>query len=292
MYRENNQRARLHVLTYAPGAKPGQDRHIPTEKLNRQRSKAESHDFVHQYQTETCAPRSSRASDTNSTTFLGQDEGIKTTTSVLTSSDLSKLRVKWRRVWHVNEKYWLTEIGSCLVALGLFVALICVLRQHDSKPLPEWKYDITLNALVSVLTSIFKAAVVLALAGGISQTKWLWYEKPRPLKDMETFDDASRGPWGCLMLMLDFRSHYVASFGAFLTILAMAGDPFAQQIVQTLPCKLKDTLEVARIPRANIYNQTHRTANGPFPGSTDIYPALAATISNSLASPLVICLLS
>lgn len=188
-------------------------------------------------------------------------------------------------MWHVNEKYWLTEVGSCLVALGVFVALVCVLRQHDSKPLPEWKYDITLNALVSVLTSIFKAAVVLPLAGGISQAKWRWYERPRPLKDLETFDDASRGPWGSIILMLELRSHYVASFGAFLTVIAMAVDPFAQQIVQTQPCQLKDTLAVARIPRANIYNQTVRTATDAFPGKIDIHPALAVAIYKGLIDP-------
>ncbi|KAK8076328.1 hypothetical protein PG994_003600 [Apiospora phragmitis] len=175
-----------------------QDEPAPTGELDGRRPNDESHCFVHDQQTEPNTPLSSPApSATNNIANPGHDE----------------LR---GRTW-------------CLGGPRLRSA------PARRKPLPDWKYGITLNALVSVMSSVLKAAAVLPLAGGISQTKWLWYKEPRPLKEMETFDDASRGPWGALLLMLDFRPHYVASFGALLTLVAMAVDPFTQQVVQTQP---------------------------------------------------------
>lgn len=188
------------------------------------------------------------------------------------------------RTRHASEKYWLNEVASCLVAFGVLIAIICVLNQHDGQPLPEWKYGITLNALVSVLSTILKAAAVMPLAVGISQAKWLWYAEPRPLKDIETFDDASRGPWGSLLLLLDMRAHYIASLGAFLTIIALAVDPFTQQVVQTQECMRLDTSAVARIPRANVYDRNGGKVLGTH-GENSLYLPMAATIYSGLISP-------
>lgn len=188
------------------------------------------------------------------------------------------------RTRHASEKYWLNEVASCLVAFGVLIAIICVLNQNDGQPLPEWKYGITLNALVSVLSTILKAAAVMPLAVGISQAKWLWYAEPRPLKDIETFDDASRGPWGSFLLLLDMRSHYIASLGAFLTVIALAVDPFTQQVVQTQECMRLDASAVARIPRANVYDRNGEKVMASH-GEYSLYLPMAATIYSGLISP-------
>lgn len=36
---------------------------------------------------------------------------------------------------------------------------------------------------------------------GISQFKWLWFDRPRELADIERLDRASRGAWGSLQLL-------------------------------------------------------------------------------------------
>lgn len=188
------------------------------------------------------------------------------------------------RTRHASEKYWLNEAASCLVAFGALVAIIGLLHRHDGQPLPEWRYGITLNALVSVLSTILKAAAVVPLAGGISQAKWLWYAKPRPLRDIETFDDASRGPWGSLLLLFDLRPHYLASLGAFLTVVALAVDPFTQQVLQTQECMRLDASAVARIPRANVYDRNGEKVAGTH-GENSIYLPMAASIYSGLISP-------
>jgi hypothetical protein len=44
---------------------------------------------------------------------------------------------------------------------------------------------------------------------GISQLKWSWFSRDRPLIDFEQFDLASRGPWGSFLLVLRLQSRYV-----------------------------------------------------------------------------------
>ncbi|KAJ5432121.1 uncharacterized protein N7458_011277 [Penicillium daleae] len=48
---------------------------------------------------------------------------------------------------------------------------------------------------------------------------------------MQSFDNARRGPLGALCLLFQHRGLSIASLGAIVTILAMALDPFVQQIL-------------------------------------------------------------
>lgn len=49
---------------------------------------------------------------------------------------------------------------------------------------------------------------------------------------MEVFDEASRGPWGSLKFLWETKgTATLPSLGAFVTILLLAFEPFAQQVV-------------------------------------------------------------
>ncbi|RYF38680.1 MAG: DUF3176 domain-containing protein, partial [Cytophagaceae bacterium] len=48
----------------------------------------------------------------------------------------------------------------------------------------------------------------------------------------QTFDDATRGPWGATVLLCSRSIRPLASLGAVITILALAYDPFLQQLVR------------------------------------------------------------
>jgi hypothetical protein len=71
------------------------------------------------------------------------------------------------------------------------------------------------------------------VAEGISQLKWTYFQqRPQRLYDMQIFDDASRGPLGSMTMLWNMNIRaLVASTGAILTILSLAADPFAQQIL-------------------------------------------------------------
>jgi hypothetical protein len=52
------------------------------------------------------------------------------------------------------------------------------------------------------------------------------------MRDLEIFDQASRGPWGSLQLLAKTRSPWLVGLGAAITIVAIGIDPFMQQIIQ------------------------------------------------------------
>lgn len=169
-------------------------------------------------------------------------------------------------------RFWLWEVLSILGATVALAAMIITLVLHQDKILPKWPSAITINALIAVFSAILKACVVMPLAESISQLKWLWVQQPRPLRDIEQWDLASRGllsldtlrfgdsadskftgPWGSLLLLFTLKGRGLAVFGALLMIVAMAADPFTQQIVQYYSCSTIVDGEISSIPFSNNY---------------------------------------
>lgn len=52
--------------------------------------------------------------------------------------------------------WWLWEIAGIALSLGVTAAIVIILALYDNKPLPSWRYNITLNAMVSVLSTVAK----------------------------------------------------------------------------------------------------------------------------------------
>lgn len=91
------------------------------------------------------------------------------------------------------QRLWLWESLSLAVATLALTAIVITLVLQKDRPLPDWPSAITINALIAVFTAIFKACLMMPIAEGIGQLKWLWYEESRPLRHMEQWDSASRG---------------------------------------------------------------------------------------------------
>lgn len=91
------------------------------------------------------------------------------------------------------QQLWLWELLSIAVAALALVAIVIVLVLRRDRPLPKWPSAISINALIAVFTAIFKACLLMPIAEGIGQLRWLWYQKSRPLRYMEQWDLASRG---------------------------------------------------------------------------------------------------
>ncbi|KAK0644331.1 hypothetical protein B0T16DRAFT_309500, partial [Cercophora newfieldiana] len=96
--------------------------------------------------------------------------------------------------------------------------------------------SVTLNVIVATLSTANRAGVTYAIGFALGQWKWISFsqEEPRRLQDFERLDLASRGPLGGTILL--FNNHvkglYVAKVGGLLTILGIAMNPFAQQLLQ------------------------------------------------------------
>ncbi|KAK8005703.1 hypothetical protein PG990_011740 [Apiospora arundinis] len=155
---------------------------------------------------------------------------------------------KGPRAW-----WWWWEI----LAPSCMIGLVVILANIDNIPLSRWWLPIQPNSLIAVLTTLAKSSMMLTVASCISQLKWGHYSRhPRNLVDLETFDDASRGPWGSatLLWLLSFRVPILVTSGlAFVTIVSLGIDPCAQQVLE-FPC-LTTPLEnvTAEIGTANQY---------------------------------------
>lgn len=132
-----------------------------------------------------------------------------------------------------------------------------ILLRYNEQPIPDWNYGLTINGVVSVLAGIAKASMILPVAESISQLKWHWFStgKPRPVIDFEHLDTASRGPWGCLMMLCRPRQWSVVSLGAFITVTALMMEP-SLQFIPSYPSRLT-TGGHALIPTATLYKDVN-----------------------------------
>ncbi|KAK6840134.1 hypothetical protein PG987_006000 [Apiospora arundinis] len=192
---------------------------------------------------------------------------------------------KGPRAW-----WWWWEILATVLSIACMIGLVVILANIDNIPLSHWWLPIQPNSLIAVLTTLAKSSMMLTVASCISQLKWGYYSRhPRNLVDLETFDDASRGPWGSatLLWLLSFRVPILVTSGlAFVTIVSLGIDPCAQQVLE-FPC-LTTPLEnvTAEIGTANQYFSKGMRENSPernfifFPNADVLH--LQASIINSV----------
>ncbi|KAK0745749.1 hypothetical protein B0T18DRAFT_446428 [Schizothecium vesticola] len=129
---------------------------------------------------------------------------------------------------------WAWEVASMTLSLISMAAIVILLVKYDGRAFPSVPGDISLNAIVATLSTISKTSLIFSVSAVLGQLKWDWCEQqPRPLEDLDTFDQASRGPLGATKLLLGGTARSVASIGAVIMILALALDPFVQQVVGT-----------------------------------------------------------
>lgn len=116
----------------------------------------------------------------------------------------------------ILHNWWLWESLSAVLGILAVVALYEILRAYDQQLVPQWNLPrnttITLNTVVSILSTVIRGSLLLPIAECISQLKWSWYsKKQRPLADFAAFDSASRGSWGGAQLLWRLRFWYVFS---------------------------------------------------------------------------------
>lgn len=101
---------------------------------------------------------------------------------------------------------WAAETAGILASASLLIALIILLIIYDDKAMFDWK-GVTLNAVVSILTTASKAALLYTTSELISQWKWIVFTTTRrPLIDFQRIDAASRGPFGSLEMIWRSRA--------------------------------------------------------------------------------------
>ncbi|MCJ1467733.1 hypothetical protein MMC07_006358 [Pseudocyphellaria aurata] len=176
---------------------------------------------------------------------------------------------------------WVYEWSSIVVAILAMEAIYITLVLHRAGPLPQQTSMISINSLIAIFTVILKASLLMPVAEGIGQLKWHWFHKPRSLIDLNRVDAASRGPWGSFLLFTTYR-YPLAALGAFITVVALAIEPFSQQVLQYYECLQPLPGSIASIAKTNNY--TAADADWYAPGSIQ-------GLENSMAAALYIGLI-
>lgn len=81
---------------------------------------------------------------------------LQSVVSAITSPDPRRILSRW----------WIYEVLACLSSLTSFFAIIGVLKLYEGRPQPDWPWDFTINSVVSLFTTLMKAALLAAIAVG------------------------------------------------------------------------------------------------------------------------------
>ncbi|KAL4861648.1 hypothetical protein BDV12DRAFT_179942 [Aspergillus spectabilis] len=147
-------------------------------------------------------------------------------------SEAASATINYKRHPVYSPSEWLFESISSVLALGLLIGIACIFWYMDNKPLSDWNTRLSLNATVSILTTACTTLLMHGVSSFIGQLKWLYFKnkKPQKLAHFETFDAASRGVWGSILLLTTTRWN-LATIGAFVTVIRLAFSPFTQQVI-------------------------------------------------------------
>jgi hypothetical protein len=121
--------------------------------------------------------------------------------------------------------------------------------------------------------------MLMVIGEGLGQLKWNHFEnRPRRLMEFELFDTASRGPWGSATLLyhVNIRA-WAASAGALLTILALAMDPFVQQVIYYDSRLVDVNNSTSTIQAARIYDMDSAWETSTDASSYTVYSKLHAS---------------
>jgi hypothetical protein len=128
---------------------------------------------------------------------------------------------------------WWWETGAVFVSFACMSLSVAILLYIDGKPMRIWTLSIQPNSLIAVFSTITKSALLVAIAQSIGQLKWDYFKQARNIRHMQTFDEASRGPWGALSFLWRTRGTSVLpAFGSAIPVLMLGFEPFTQQIIE------------------------------------------------------------
>jgi hypothetical protein len=115
-------------------------------------------------------------------------------------SDKKSFRVKSRAPSTLFSE-WLWELVMWLLGTVSLVLIVTLLAYFNKKPLSLWRSAITLNTIIAILSQATVSALLVSVSACIGQLKWLWLRRSNETRDVDTFDQASRGPHGSLWFL-------------------------------------------------------------------------------------------
>jgi hypothetical protein len=145
---------------------------------------------------------------------------------------LNRPPTDYKRFSHFSSYGWLLESLTLILSLVFFAGAVAILWFMNDQPLDKWTTSVSLNAVISILTTACGTMLMHGVGESISQHKWLYFRTaPRRLDTFKMIDQASRGASGSAKLILGSRWN-LATFGAIISIARLAFSPLVQQVIQ------------------------------------------------------------
>ena len=138
---------------------------------------------------------------------LMSDPTLKPLSNARSVPSKRRPHAKWRSLYEkVFTGWWLWEILAIVLGASSFVVLIILLSVCDGHAVPRLPLRISLNGIVSILTTVSKTSMLFSITATISQFKGLTFSGwTRQLKDLQIYDEASRGPLGASRLLISSK---------------------------------------------------------------------------------------
>ncbi|KAI2607483.1 uncharacterized protein GGS25DRAFT_523003 [Hypoxylon fragiforme] len=141
---------------------------------------------------------------------------------------------------------WDWEVGAIAISFIALLALVVLLIYADGRPLREWSGTLSLNTVVSALGSVSRTSLGFAVSSCLAQDKWNYFRRrPGNLATFDSFDEASRGPWGCFWLIIKLRARHWVVLGALSSILLIGFEPFLQAVI-SFPGQMDPSIEATK----------------------------------------------
>ncbi|KAL7629752.1 hypothetical protein AAE478_001275 [Parahypoxylon ruwenzoriense] len=188
-------------------------------------------------------------------------------------------------------RFWPWELGSVFVAFSLVVATYAILLHFNGQRVPEWPFSINLNTLIALISTIMRSAMLVGVAEVISQTKWAWFSRPRPLSHFQYFDAASRSISGSIGLLFVAPTSLFGVLCALITVLSLGIGPFTQQAIKTVGCLQTHAGLNASLPLAHFVpgdGTYYRVASGVYELQIDMKGTMLNAIVNPTGNDLAI----
>ena len=103
---------------------------------------------------------------------------------------------------------WFLEISAVVLNLAAVTTIVVLLACTNGIALSEYTFIISFNAVISILGAISRVSLGFAIGSCLGQGKWNFFRKPSSIVGFRIFEDASRGPWGSLQLLIWLRLRY------------------------------------------------------------------------------------
>ncbi|KAK1238249.1 hypothetical protein MKX08_002828 [Trichoderma sp. CBMAI-0020] len=182
----------------------------------------------------------------------------------------------------VSKDYWSWELFGVLGSAAILVGIAVILDRYDGKRQPSWQH-VSLNSLISWLSTAAKFCLLVPITRGLGQLKWVWLaEKERRLSDLEEFDSASRGIAGSAKLLWRLKGLHFAAIGSLTLILAAGLDPFIQNLIHYYPNAVSDPSQSAYLANTSTYTGVGQLMSGP---QFDVDLGLKANVYNAILKP-------